>query len=153
MSHNNITSPPGQFPKIDIAYKTQADFTFTIVTQGPVTFANDPNAIWIQKGTAKPKSGVDGQITNLSGGGTKVLKFHDTNIDKSTLTYTLNFTAGAPQIDPIIENGGGGLGMVGWDAYLENPVVIGAGILILIGVIALLARRFRSDDRAGTGPV
>lgn len=137
---------PGNYPKVHVPAKATADFEITIVSPGNITFSNDP--IWIQKGTAKPTGGVDSQITGISGQGTAVLKFHDTNQTKGTLTYVLNFN-NAPQLDPIIENGGGGIGGGGiYDNFADNLLWVGLG-LIAIGAIAWLAVRAM---RARRGP-
>ncbi|HJU77525.1 MAG TPA: hypothetical protein VJ597_06330 [Sphingomicrobium sp.] len=137
---------PGNYPKVHVPAKATADFEITIVSPGNITFSGDP--IWIQKGTAKPTGGVDPQITNISGQGTPVLKFHDTNQTKGTLTYVLNFN-NAPQLDPIIENGGGGIGDGGIDNYAVYYLV-GAAVLAVLAIFVI--RRMMAKPSRPQGP-
>jgi hypothetical protein len=141
MSHGVKGGGPGSYPSVDVPAKVSADFTITIQNPGNITFSNDP--IWIQKGTAKPTGGVDGQITGLSGQGTTVLKFHDSNADTGALSYVLNFAnvpAGSPtQLDPIINNQGGGPGFV--EPGYENIAIIGAVALLAVLLVVMLFRR------------
>lgn len=148
MSANNGPSKgPGDYPAVKVAYNDTADFTFTIVNPGNITFSNDP--IWIQKGTGKPTGGVDSQITGISGQGTTVLKFHDTNQTKGTLTYVLNFN-NAPQLDPIIENGGGGIGGGGFfEEYAA--VLLGAAVLAVLAIWLIRRVMVKPDRPQGPG--
>jgi hypothetical protein len=128
----------GSYPAIKVAYQDTSNFTFTITDPGSITFTANP--IYIQKGTAKPTAGVDSQIKNVKVTNGTVLTFHDTNQTKGTLTYVLNFN-NAPQLDPIIENGGGGIGGGGlYENFADNLLWVGLG-LIAIGAIAWLAIR------------
>jgi hypothetical protein len=136
---------PGNYPKVHVPAKATADFEITIVNPGNITFSGDP--IWIQKGTAKPTGGVDPQITNISGQNSTVLKFHDTNQTKGTLTYVLNFN-NAPQLDPIIENGGGGIGGGGIDSAVYY--IIGAAVLAVLAI--WLVRRLMVKPSRPQGP-
>lgn len=139
MSHGAGSGGPGNYPKVTVPAKATADFEFTIVNPGSVTFSNDP--IWIQKGTTKPTGGVDSQITNVTGANTTVLKFHDTNKDAGTMTYVLNFN-NAPQLDPIIENQGGGPGVIDYSIYY----LVGAAVLAVLALF--LVRRMMTKRQA-----
>jgi hypothetical protein len=90
---------------------------------------------------------VDPQITNISGQNSTVLKFHDTNQTKGTLTYVLNFN-NAPQLDPIIENGGGGIGGGGIDSAVYY--IIGAAVLAVLAI--WLVRRLMVKPSRPQGP-
>ena len=139
MSHGSQSGGPGHYPAVTVPTNHSANIEITLHNAGNITFSNDP--IWIQKGTAKPTGGVDGQITQLSGQGTTVLKFNDSNADSGTLTYVLNFSnvpAGSPtQLDPIINNQGGGPGMIGESNYY----FVGAAVLLLAALVYVLYRR------------
>ncbi len=115
---------PGHYPPIAVTQGNNADFSITILGSQSITFSNDP--IWVQPGTAKPTGGVDKEIHKLSGQGTTVLTFKDHNWKKNDLNYVLNFN-GAPQLDPIIDNGGGG------------PPIYMSYAFYVVGAIALLA--------------
>lgn len=135
--NNGPPKDPGAYPPVAVGAQNSADFSYTIVNANGITFSADP--IWIQKGTAKPtKSGVD-VIKNISGQNTTTLKFHDGNKDAGTLTYVLNFN-GAPQLDPIITNGGGGPGVV---RDLAWPVIGGVAVALLL--FLLLRPLFRKQ--------
>lgn len=130
MSHHGGSASP-----ITVPAKVSGDFTYNIVNGGGVTFAAQ-NPIWIKQGTAKPTAPVvDGQITNVAGGGTTTLKFTDLNSGNPvTLTYSLHFSDGT-QIDPIIENQGGGPGLIGPDYsvyYIAGAVLLAAVLLVLL---------------------
>jgi hypothetical protein len=132
MSHGATSGGPGNYPHVPVPKGSSGDFEITIVNPNGITFSNDP--IWIKSGTAKPAPhATDPQITNISGGGTTVLKFHDANIDPPvTLTYQLNFNSGVPPIDPIIENGGGGgQGMYNYAVYAGVALVVAALLVFL----------------------
>ena len=135
LSHNGEFGGPNHYPKVDVIAGAGADFEIDIVNPHGVTFSNDP--IWIQAGTAKPTGKViDPQITNIQGGGTTKLTFHDYNSGTATpLTYVLNFT-GAPSLDPIIQNGGGG------PPGFQNQILYGVAALLLL-VVAFLVLRNR----------
>lgn len=102
--NGGVSHGAGHYPTVHVGLQNDGDFTYTITPASGTTFSNDP--IWIQKGLTKPPSaGVDSQITNITGQGTTVLKFHDSNQDAGQLTYVLNFSDGT-KLDPIIDNGG-----------------------------------------------
>jgi hypothetical protein len=144
MSYDTKKGGPNNYPVVTVPSKANANFTITIDKPGNITFSNDP--IWIQKDT-KPTSKVIHGIKDITGGGTTVLKFHDGNANAEHLVYVLTFAnvpAGTPtQLDPIIENQGGGPGMIGGDAY--SAYYIGAAALLLIALVAYIAFRRRSS--------
>jgi hypothetical protein len=131
----------GQYPIIKVAHNDASNFTLTITDPGSITFSANP--IYIQKGTAKPTGGVDSQIKDIQGQGTTVLTFHDSNKDAGKLTYVLNFN-NAPQLDPIIENGGGGIGGGGISDY--SIYLLGAAVLAVLAV-ALIRRVMRAKPQ------
>ena len=133
LSHNGEFGGPQKYPVVQAQEKYATDFKIHIVNANGVTFSSDP--LWIQKGTTKPTSMNYSEITDIKGQGTDTLTFHDKNIDKATLTYVLNFN-GAQQLDPIIENGGGGPPGRQYDAYVIGGV-------LLFALLALLALRNR----------
>jgi hypothetical protein len=146
MSDGLKSGGPGNYPVVTVLNKAKADFTITINNPGTTTFSNDP--IWIQKDT-KPTQHVVHGIKDISGGGATVLKFHDGNMNAERLFYVLNFAnvpAGTPaQLDPIIENQGGGPGMIGGDAY--SAYYIGAAAVLLLALVAFILYRRRSATR------
>jgi hypothetical protein len=143
MSYGTLKGGPKNYPTVTVPDKGQANFTITIKDPGNVTFSNDP--IWIQKDDKPTKSGVHG-IKDVSGGGTTVLTFKDGNANKEKLVYALNFAnvpAGTPaQLDPIIDNQGGGPG--GMMAYRSNSTLLIGGAVLLLLVLALVLLRRRS---------
>lgn len=118
---------PDSYPTVNVAYKDTSHFTFTIADPGSITFSSDP--IDIQKGTTKPAPGVDDQIKNVKVDNGTVLSFKDTNKDAGPLNYVLSFN-NATQLDPIIQNGGGGE-MLSFDwAALAIGVAVGAALAV-----------------------
>ena len=142
MTYGTLKGGPKNYPTVTVPDKGHANFTITIKDAG-ITFSNDP--IWIQKDDKPTKSGVHG-IKDVSGGGTNVLTFKDGNANKETLFYALNFAnvpAGTPaQLDPIIDNQGGGPGGF-MDIRGNSTLLIGAAVLLLL-VVALIMLRRRS---------
>ena len=99
---------PGSAPPFVLA-KDSGPREFTVKINGNpanVKFADD--ALWVSQGTASPNAtGVDNQICGVKRMSNGDLKFIDMNGgDPVQLSYRLKFT-GAPDIDPIIDNGGG----------------------------------------------
>ena len=136
---------PGNYPEAVVSPKKSAEFEISIVNGGGINFSADP--IWIQAGTAKPTARVvDPQITDISGQGTKKLKFEDANSgDPMTLTYRLNFSNDAPPLDPIIQNGGGGGLPPMYDYAIYTAVVFLVGALLL----ALFSRNRHRNELSG----
>jgi hypothetical protein len=142
MTYGSNKGGPNNYPVVTVPAKANADFTITINNPGATTFSNDP--IWVQKDTKPTKTGVHG-IKVDSGAGTTVLKFHDGNMNAERLVYVLNFAnvpAGTPaQLDPIIDNQGGGPGLMRESGI--NYLYVGGAVLLLM-VLALILLRRRS---------
>ena len=149
MDYNGNQSGPGSYPAIQIPYGDKADFTVTITNPNPYS---DPNkkitftskdAIWVAPGTTKP-TGPTGsktkEIHDIKGEGTAVLTFKDHNWKTDNLSYVVNFD-NANQLDPIIQNGGGGPPDM---QYLIVYLAVGAVALL---AITALARRNRLRNK------
>lgn len=144
---------PNGYPKAKVAHGSSADFQFVIT--GPntqnITFATT-NPISVSPDDGSGKSPVTAgintdQIVDISGGGTKVLKFKDLNRDPAVdLTYQLNFT-GANPLDPIIQNNGGG-----GNKDLSTAVYALIGFAVL-ATLALIWLRARARSRVTNGKV
>lgn len=135
VGNGNPQGPP--YPHVSIGKGDDATLTFTINNPQGIQFQpnNLPTSspIYIQPGTAKPTSGVSGISkvavgTSNSGASNAQLSFYDGNKDAGQLTYVLNFV-GAPQLDPIIDNTGGGPGSYYNYAYIVGGAVLLAAIL------------------------
>ena len=142
---NGNKGGPGNYPAVNVQEKKSAEFEIKIVDGNGITFSGDP--IWIQAGTAKPTQHVvDPQITDISGQNSTKLKFEDANSgDAMTLTYRLNFSDGAPSLDPIIQNGGGG-----GPPRSDYDVVLYAGAVLLLGALLLVLFRGKLRNRNTT---
>ncbi|MEO5578940.1 MAG: hypothetical protein ABIR25_07825 [Sphingomicrobium sp.] len=130
---------PNAYPKADVAHGSSADFKFVITGPGTqnVSFAsNNPISVSKDDGSGKSPStpGINtDQITDVSGGGGKTLKFTDINGNPAVnLTYQLNFT-GADPLDPIIQNNGGG--------GTKFDYATAAAVVLLFAVVAFFAVR------------
>lgn len=143
---------PNGYPAAKVAHGSSADFQFVIT--GPntqnITFATtNPISVSLDDGTGKSPAtaGINtDQIVDVSGGGSKVLKFKDLNSDPAVnLTYQLNFT-GADPLDPIIQNGGGGGNK---DFLYAVAALIGLAVL---ATLALVWLRARARSRATNDP-
>jgi hypothetical protein len=151
---------PGDYPPVNVGHKDSGVITFNI--QGDpnsnITFATkqtDPtnvhNPFCAQAGSTKPAA-CGGPFSYPTGGGTQLVVTDDNNENSAmSYLYVLNFN-GAPQLDPIINNGGNGVYHPGPQfsaTYVIEAVVV---ILVLI-VIALFAwRKFRSPENTTKGP-
>ncbi len=138
----------GSYPVITVTKGDDAVLTFTIDHPGSIAFAQDnPNPhpgepsgpIYIQAGTAKPTAGVDSQFT-VQGAGTQTLTVTDSNMTAGKYTYVLNFNHGVPQLDPIVQNGGGGGGL-GRDFLGATATQLVVALLVVL-VAAVLVRQF-----------
>lgn len=140
MSDGTKSGGPGSYPAVNVAAKTNADFTYTIKNTPGVTFSNDP--IWIQGGTAKPTQHVvDGHFNVPPGQNGAKLGFHDNNKgNPQTLTYILRFSDGT-STDPIVNNGGGGPGF-------HDNIVWYVGAAVILAIIVAVIVKFRKS-----GPV
>jgi hypothetical protein len=135
---------PGHYPPVEAPPNHNTYFKITIEDGNGITFSKDP--IWIQEGTAKPlKHVIDPQISKIRGQDTTELTFRDANSGgQKTLTYVLNFNSGAPQLDPIIQNGGGGPPL--WTA--KDYILYGGGTVLILALGAYIARRIFIKWRA-----
>lgn len=107
--NNDPEYGPGNVPPFVLAPDSgPREFTVKI-TGNPanVKFADD--ALWVSQGTSSPNAtGVDNQICGVKRMANGDLKFIDMNGGNPVqLSYRLKFSGGAPDIDPIIDNGGG----------------------------------------------
>lgn len=148
---------PGDYPKVTVDHGDTSVITFNIKgnPNSNITFAakqTDPtstsNPFCAQVGSTKPTA-CAGPFSYPSGGGTQLV-VTDANNETSAASYlyVLNFN-GAPQLDPIINNGGNGVFNPGPRFSAFEAVVV---ILVLI-VIALFAwRMFRSPENTTKGP-
>jgi len=127
-----------QYPHIDIPYKHNPDIVFTIqngVGQD-IKFAADPFLV-------PPKSNVFGQPSVSD----YTFTVTDHNQHKDHIPYVLVFD-GAPKLDPIIDNDGGG--HLAFNDYFANKDItsVGIGGLVLGVILTLVARAmFRNRGR------
>lgn len=147
---------PGDYPTANVNKGSTGVLTFTINgnPNSNVTFAaaqTDPtninNPFCAQLGSTKPTA-CGGPFT-YTGAGTTQLVVTDTNNEVSAASYyyVLNFN-NAPQVDPIINNGGKGFYGPGPRFALEAVVVVLAVILI-----AFFAwRKFNPPENTTKGP-
>jgi hypothetical protein len=137
----------GNYPVLGIPYKQPATLVAIKIEnpQGSTwKFSGDP--FWVKWGPPDPTS-PSSVPTEIPPGSIQVLQqgtqlqFVDKNKKAGDLHYTLNFVNASNQtsssLDPIIQNGGGGEGMVGeggldWASYLILGAVAGALITIAI---------------------
>jgi hypothetical protein len=126
MSMNgNAPQGPNDYPEVVVAKGDTADLTFTIKNPGAIKFA-DRDAFCAQAGTAKPAGKCDTNDFSYAIDASGNLVVHDKNVSEGTYTYVVNFKY-APQLDPIIKNGGGG------------GLMIGAEIWYAIGAVGIIA--------------
>jgi hypothetical protein len=164
MKYLGKTYGPGNYPPIIIDYNRKGDFTFKIQpgAVGSFDLSGPVGAITVAKGDAKPNgAGVYNQIAVSKDSTATVLKFSDSNTEKTHMNYVLHFTD-QTTLDPIIQNGGGcctfqqpGVGSTG----LSTASFLGyLALAFFIGVIVtLLAQRLfgrsrnpaQSDSSAG----
>ena len=141
---------PNAYPPAKVAHGSSADFHYIITGPGTngVTFANT-NPISVSKdngtGLSPTVKGINSdQIDNVTGAGSRVLKFTDINSDPAVnLVYQLDFI-GAQPLDPIIQNGGGG-----GNVYDPTGLWAAAGLagLLLAAVFFFIGRAFQKRQR------
>src|SRR5438105_12092461 len=126
MTVDGKVQSPGTYPPIDVTNGNKADFTLTIHngSQQNITFAS----------ILVPAENRD--IHTVKGQGTASLTLKDHNWDKGPVPYELLFT-GAPKLDPIINNGGGG------PPIYRNYLVDAAVLLAVFAVGLFIQKTFR----------
>ncbi|HEV8406621.1 MAG TPA: hypothetical protein VGQ34_01705 [Sphingomicrobium sp.] len=151
---------PGEYPTANVPHGDTGVMTFTI-NGGPnsnVTFAakqTDPtnisNPFCAQLGSTKPTA-CGGPFSYPSGGGTQLVVTDNNNeMSAASYYYVLNFN-GAPQLDPIINNGGNGIYNPG-PRFTSTQVIEAVVLILVLIVIALFAwRMFRSPENTTKGP-
>jgi hypothetical protein len=132
---------PASYPVLNAPKGETADFSFTIRHPGGIAFAKD-NPFCAQLGTAKPTAcdvqAFSAHIDANSG----ALVVHDSNPTEATYTYVINFDR-APQLDPVIKNGGCCTG-VSSSAYSFTTIVeYSALALLVIAAVIVAVRMFR----------
>lgn len=151
---------PGDYPKVNVDHGDTGVITFNI-KGGPssnITFAakqTDPTSInnpfCAQVGSTKPTA-CAGPFSYPNGGGTQLV-VTDANNETSAASYmyVLNFN-GAPQLDPIINNGGNGVYNPG-PRFSSTYVIEAVLVILVLIVIAFFAwRMFRSPEDTTKGP-
>jgi hypothetical protein len=138
LQHCLESGGPGHYPVLSAAYNDHPTFTFQIVGQKMVYFANDP--VWVAVGTAKPTKLDAGLIGPVSGAGTRTISFQDLNhsTGPQTLTYTLRFSDGTAT-DPIIQNGGCCHVVNSFLPTTTETFVVELAIAFLVGVLVAIA--------------
>ena len=127
----NPAAPQGPpYPAIHVDQGNSATITFSI-QNGPgenFTFADKPMLVPPKaKGLDEPTvNGISMTVT-------------DHNVQKGQIPYVLVFKGGAPKLDPIIDNDGGG----SLQYFFKNPSVSGGGFFVLailaaVGLVLLL---------------
>jgi hypothetical protein len=130
----NGAAPQGPpYPNITVGNKNTSTITFTIQNGSGqnFTFASTPILV-------PPKTGAFDAPT-VSG---TTMSIKDHNPQQAHIPYVLMFNGGAPKLDPIIDNDGGGTGM--WDRFLASPVLdMAAGALLVAVLFFILRPMFR----------
>jgi hypothetical protein len=118
---------PPPYPAITVSHGNTAAITFTIQpSQQTISFATVPLLV-------PPKSdGVDAPTVNGAS-----MTFTDHNLKQDQVPYVLVFN-GAPKLDPIIKNDGGG--SAPFAAYFASSTVQVASLVIVAVVVFLIAR-------------
>ena len=135
----------GNYPILGIPYNQPAtQIVIKLENAGGSTwkFSNDP--LWVKWGPPDP-TGPSSVPDEIPPGSIQKfdqdtrLQFVDKNKKAGDLHYTLNFTNAnnekSSTLDPIIQNGGGGEGMIGDSMtiyYLVGAVVLAAVAILLI---------------------
>ena len=132
---------PKNYPKAKVTKGVGADFCFVITGKNTdkVTFKKI-NALWAKvddgTGACPTEAGIlTDQIHDVSGGGTKKLTFTDLNCGLPVdIVYQLNFE-GAPPLDPVIRNTGGGGG--GQNLNFATFALAGVAVLATLALVWL----------------
>jgi hypothetical protein len=153
MSVDNGVKQGPPYPQLTVHHGNNADLSFTIVDPQGIEFQpyNPPTStpIYIQPGIQKPTSGIDGDIGSIhvkddpkTGAKNAVLNFHDGNQKAAQLSYVLNFK-NADKLDPIVNNGGGGPGVLGGRPNGDYLWYAAGAVAMLVLLVAILAARRR----------
>jgi hypothetical protein len=132
MSVDGKAQAPGTTPPIKADHGTSPDFSFTLQNAPNITFAS-----FLTPAENK-------EIHSVSTvAGTTNFTFKDHNKNTGDVPYEILFT-GAPKLDPIIKNGGGGTGF-----YSSATMVEYAGYAIAAAVILFfVARRMMRNQKS-----
>lgn len=153
MKYLGTSYGPGNYPPIIIDYNRKGDFTFKIQpgAAGSFDLNGTAGAITVAKGDVKPNgAGVYKQITVSKDSTPTVLKFSDSNTEKTHMNYVLHFTDGT-KLDPIIQNGGGCCTFtqpgVGTTTLSTTSLVAYLALAFFVGIIigVLVGRMFRRN--------
>jgi hypothetical protein len=112
---------PGSYPLVHVPQGHNAVVTFTIQNGPNITFAN----ILVP---AESK-----EIHSVGGLGTATLTVSDHNWNKGDIPYAILFN-GAPKLDPIMQNDGGG------PSLYSNVLLDAVGLAIAAAVVFFLLR-------------
>jgi hypothetical protein len=118
MSVDGKAQAPGAAPPIKADPGISPDFSFTLVNAPNVTFSS----FLVPAGNTEIH-----HVSQVSGATTFTFKDH--NKDAGDIPYEILFN-GAPKLDPIISNGGGGPGF-----YQTSTIIEYAGYAIAAAVI------------------
>jgi hypothetical protein len=151
---------PGEYSPVNVGNKDTGVITFNIKgnPNSNVTFAakqadptNVNNPFCAQAGSTKPTA-CGGPFSYPTGGGTQLVVTDNNNENTATsYLYVVNFN-GAPQLDPIINNGGNGIYHPG-PGFSSTYLIEAAVVILVLIVIALFAwRKFRSPENMTKGP-
>jgi hypothetical protein len=124
MSVDGKAQAPGTTPPIKADHGTSPDFSFTLQNAPNITFSS----FLVPAGTTEIH-----HVSQVSGATTFTFKDHNKN--SGDIPYEILFN-GAPKLDPIISNGGGGTGF-----YLSPHMVEYAGYAIAAAVILFFVAR------------
>ncbi|HET7604522.1 MAG TPA: hypothetical protein VFK28_00445 [Sphingomicrobium sp.] len=127
----------GHYPVIHVPDRDTGDITFTIRHPGSIKFAAT-DAFCAQQGTSKPQT-CDKAVFTSAINQKGQLVVHDANPFDAIYTYVINFDR-APQLDPIIKNGGTTQPVEG-SSYKVTTAVEVAALLITFGIIAFIIWR------------
>lgn len=143
--------PQNSYPVLNVNHETDHDFSFTIRHPGAIKFAK-ADAFCAQAGSAKPTACDNTAFTSTVDTKSGALVVQDHNPIAASYTYVINFD-GAPQLDPIIRNGGCCANSSGSANSLTTIVEYSALTLCLIALVILAWRKFgraRDDSTPGS---
>jgi hypothetical protein len=129
MSVDGKAQAPGTAPPIKADHGTSPDFSFTLQNAPNITFSS----FLVPAGTTEIHN-----VSQVSGATTFTFKDH--NKDAGDVPYVILFN-GAPKLDPIISNGGGGNGFYESDTIVEYAGYAIAAAVILFFVVRRMMRK------------